>query len=490
MKWLKLSIFLTVLFIFFYLRLTPIINQTVPYTYDQGRDFLKAEEIIRNGNFTFIGPTTGIQGVYHGAWWYYILTIFYLFFNGLPIGFYYGLFILSTIAMVLFYFFIKKEFGWQTSLLFLLIITTGNFFIKLAFFTSNNTLSPLFVLLLIYSVYQFLKTKLNKYLFLISFSLGFIFEFEVASGILITISFFITSLFFKLFRKSYINLRKLVFFLSGIIIPISPRLLFELKNNFIQTKAFINFYIHPVATNQSSFFSTLTERTQLFLKYYLQLISQEKFYLGALFFLFFIYLFIKGRKNAKKKNTLLFFSLLTVVIFLVSLINRNNFFWDYYLDGVQFIILFIFILIFNLENRLQFVKNILLGTFIFIMLISFSKDLSNINIPLIGLRADDKIVRYFVEKSNNKYFCLRIYTPPVIPFTYYYLFSYYANHQKIKYPRQEFTNNQCYFIFDKESYQFRVDKWREQYIPKNSELNKIIKFENGTSVELWTLTKN
>ena len=169
MKWLKLSIFLTVLFIFFYLRLTPIINQTVPYTYDQGRDFLKAEEIIRNGNFTFIGPTTGIQGVYHGAWWYYILTIFYLFFNGLPIGFYYGLFILSTIAMVLFYFFIKKEFGWQTSLLFLLIITTGNFFIKLAFFTSNNTLSPLFVLLLIYSVYQFLKTKLNKYLFLISF---------------------------------------------------------------------------------------------------------------------------------------------------------------------------------------------------------------------------------------------------------------------------------------------------------------------------------
>ena len=234
----------------------------------------------------------------------------------------------------------------------------------------------------------------------------------------------------------------------------------------------------------------MTERTQLFLKYYLQLISQEKFYLGALFFLFFIYLFIKGRKNAKKKNTLLFFSLLTVVIFLVSLINRNNFFWDYYLDGVQFIILFIFILIFNLENRLQFVKNILLGTFIFIMLISFSKDLSNINIPLIGLRADDKIVRYFVEKSNNKYFCLRIYTPPVIPFTYYYLFSYYANHQKIKYPRQEFTNNQCYFIFDKESYQFRVDKWREQYIPKNSELNKIIKFENGTSVELWTLTKN
>ena len=109
------------------------------------------------------------------------------------------------------------------------------------------------------------------------------------------------------------------------------------------------------------------------------------------------------------------------------------------------------------------------------------------NVPLIGLRADNKIVNYFIEKTNNKYYCLKIYTPPVIPYTYYYLFSYYANHQKLKYPRQEFTNNQCYFIFDKEPYVFRVEKWRKENIPQNALLDKTIRYKNGTSIELWRI---
>lgn len=484
----KIFISLFVFFIFIYLRITPIINETIPYTYDQGRDFLKAEEIIRDKNITFIGPTTGIQGVHHGAWWYYILALFYLIFNGWPIGFYYGLFILSTIAIILFYFFVKRKFGWKSSLLFLLIITTGDFFVRLAFFTSNNTLSPLFVLLLIYSIYQFFKTESNKYLFLISFSLGFIFEFEVAFGIFMIISFLITSLFFKSLRNNYLNFKKLPFFVSGFIIPLIPRLLFEVKNNFIQTKAFINFYIHPTSTNQQSFLSTLIERAQIFFRYYFQLIPKENIYFGILLFLFFIYLLIKSIKKIKQneKKPILFFSLLILVIFLVSLLSRNNFFWDYYLDGVQFIILFILILIFNLNNQLKLAKDILLGVFLLTVLISF-KGLSNKNIPLVGLRADNKIVSYFVENSRNKYFCLRIYTPPVIPYTYYYLFSYYARHQKIKYPRQEFTNNQCYFIFDKEPYQFRVDKWREENIPKEAKLTTVQKIENGTTIESWSL---
>lgn len=55
---LETAVLLFFIFIFIYFRLIPIINQTVPYTYDQGRDFLKAEQIIRGKNLTFIGPTT------------------------------------------------------------------------------------------------------------------------------------------------------------------------------------------------------------------------------------------------------------------------------------------------------------------------------------------------------------------------------------------------------------------------------------------------
>ena len=107
-------------------------------------------------------------------------------------------------------------------------------------------------------------------------------------------------------------------------------------------------------------------------------------------------------------------------------------------------------------------------------------------IPLLGLRADSKIINYFVEKYPKDYFCLRIYTPPIIPYTYMYLLSYAADQQKIKYPKADFYKNQCYYIIDEDQYKFRVDKWREENIPKTARLSKIVKFENGTNIELWS----
>lgn len=483
-------LFLTIFIaIFIYLRLAPILNQTVPYTYDQGRDFLTVEKIVKDKNITFIGPTTGIQGVYHGAWWYYFLSFLYVIFDGWPLGFYLGLFILSSISILIFYFFVYKEFNWSAAMLFLLIVCTGDFFIRLSFFASNNTVSPLFVLLLIYSIYNFFKYKLNRYLFLISFSIGFIFEFEVAFGLFILFSFVITSIFFKLLRNVYLNIKKSIIFFSGFIIPFTPRLLFELKNNFIQTKALFNFYLHPTSTNSQSLFSTLIERYQLFIKYFFQLMPQENIYLGVIFSFLIIYLFRSQIRRTKEynKTAIKFFSTLIVILFFISLISRNNFFWEYYLDGIQFIILFIIILIFGLSNQLKITKNILLIILIVNTCLVFFQNLNAKYTPSIGLRADSKIVNFFVEKFPKDYFCVRIYTPPVIPYTYYYLFSYYANKQKIKYPKDDFYKNQCFFIIDQEPYKFRVEKWRKENIPDEARLNKIIKFENGTNIELWRI---
>ncbi|MFH0979684.1 MAG: hypothetical protein V1803_01920 [Candidatus Roizmanbacteria bacterium] len=109
MNKIKILITLFVFFIFFYLRITPIIHKTVPYTYDQGRDFLKAEEMIRDKNITFIGPTTGIQGVFHGVWWYYFLLIPYVLLSGWPQGFYLALFFINSLVNFGFFWFLKKK---------------------------------------------------------------------------------------------------------------------------------------------------------------------------------------------------------------------------------------------------------------------------------------------------------------------------------------------------------------------------------------------
>src|SRR3989338_10974880 len=157
-NWKIPAIFAFVFILFVYFRVKPIYFQTVPYTYDQGRDFLKAEEIVRYVNPTFIGPTTGIQGLHHGAWWYYFLSIIFFVFNGWPQGFYYGIFFFTLLSTFLFFLFLKKNFHFLTALLFLLMVTVSPYFIRISFFPGNNILTPSAVLLLIYSVYNFFKT--------------------------------------------------------------------------------------------------------------------------------------------------------------------------------------------------------------------------------------------------------------------------------------------------------------------------------------------
>ena len=111
--------------LFILTRINPLLTHKVAYTYDQGRDFLAASQIIDNKDLTFIGPTTGIIGLFHGAWWYYLLTVPYVLFQGLPIGFYYFnafIHLFSLIALIVFTY---LEFGLIISLFGALIVICG-----------------------------------------------------------------------------------------------------------------------------------------------------------------------------------------------------------------------------------------------------------------------------------------------------------------------------------------------------------------------------
>lgn len=482
MKLIKSLIFLIFILVFIYLRITPIINQTVPYTYDQGRDFLKVKEIIETKNFPFIGPTTGIQGVFHGVWWYYFLIPIYLIFNGWPQGFYFGLFILNLTIVLFFFFFLKRNYNFKTAIFFLGLISISEFFIKTAFYVSNNTLAPISVFLFIYFLYQFFDTRKAIYIFLTGICLGLILETELAFGLFIIPSFFIVYFIFKKFKK-------IIYIFIGLIIPSIPRLLFELKNNFLQSQSFINQLKNQNNPHPLQFFTEITERLNVFWKYWLSLFYKENILLAILFLLliFVSIILIKNKKNTKKTIFLFFIDLL-LVIFVLSLFYRNNFFWSYYLDGVQSLMIFILLNAFyflDKNKNLNLLTNLIIAGVIINNLFVITSFFKRKYIPLIGLRADQKIINYFVKNTNKDYFCLKIYTPPVIPYTYMYLLSYYADLGKIKYPKAEFYKNQCYFLIDKDEYQFRIEKWKQKNILPSAKLTKTIFFENGTKIEVW-----
>ena len=105
--------------------------------------------------------------------------------------------------------------------------------------------------------------------------------------------------------------------------------------------------------------------------------------------------------------------------------------------------------------------------------------------PAIGLRADVMTIDYLYKQTDNKDLCVRIYTPPIVPYTYNYLFSYYSKVKKFKEPVKDFKNNQCWYIIDKEPYAQRLLEWRKANIPEKASLLKSHTMENGTKLELW-----
>lgn len=482
----KIVLFLIIFGIFVYLRITPLLNQTVPYTYDQGRDFLKAEEIVRFKNMTFLGPTTGIMGLNHGSWWYYFLSIAYFLFNGHPLGFYYFMFIFSTIINLLFFYFLQKEYSFKTALLFLTVIATSPYFLSMSFAISNNTLILYIILGLIISVFYLFKNK-NKSLslFFVGLFLGFIHEFEVSFGLFIIPIFLLLILIFKKLRKIFLAKNGFLNFIFGLIIAFLPRILFEVKNGFSQTKTLINFIFSPKLHNPKPFNIVLNDRINLFINYFKSIFVEYNFYLTILALVIIISVFIFYKRILKRHLYLIFINLLIFFLFLISLFYKDNF-WANYYEGIHYLILFVFLISFYiLEKKHKIIAKVILIIFMTSTIIFFTKNIFIENNQIKDFKAIDKAVNYIIDKNEKKDFCVKIYTPPVIPYTYNYLFSYYSKIKNIPYPKEDWVNNQCYFIIEKDDYLFRVQEWIKNNLPENSQKISSLKINEDIKIELW-----
>ena len=100
-------------------------------------------------------------------------------------------------------------------------------------------------------------------------------------------------------------------------------------------------------------------------------------------------------------------------------------------------------------------------------------------IPFDGLQVHEAIVSHILKNQDqSKEYCLRVYTPSVIPHTYDYLFL--VNKMK---PSGEWVNGTCWFIVEADhmvetdSFISRRTRWLETNMPKdkNTVTTKTIK---------------
>ncbi|MFH0773508.1 MAG: hypothetical protein V1922_04320 [bacterium] len=464
---------------YIYYRIPSLLAHYVAYTYDQGRDFIAGANIILLHKIPFIGPTTGINGLFHGSWWYYLLTIPYLFFKGAPIGYYWFNFSVQFILLILFMLFLKKEFGRLTSLIFGLFVALAPYFIFISLFVGNNVMVlPSLVVFLMSNYYLFKNKKASLLLLFISgLSLALVGEFELSFGIFLIPLYVAAVLLFRSLRIVLFQ-KKGLFFLLGLIVGFIPRILFELKNSFTQTRVLLSFLLHPkLYNNPAPYLSRVSERWILFKGYYFEMFNERYFghvFLVTVLLIAVITVLSVIKRKSKIQPIFFFYLFLLGGLFFIATLYKD-FFWKNYYEGIQYIFLFVFISLIGqfVQKKYVLVKHVLLLSLLIglgVLSVNSALKTHQSKPPFDGLQVQEAVVNYINNNQDqSKEYCLRIYTPPVIPHTYNYLLLV----KKMK-PSSEWVNGTCWFIVESDSYKKRRDEWLQIHEPKDNNIVKTV----------------
>lgn len=339
MKKFEIGIFIIILVCAILLRFPLVIQGFFAFTYDQGRDLLEVQKLVGEHDPILIGPTTGLPGIFYGPWWYYFLGPIFLISGGNPtvITAIFGA--IGILTIFLLYLLIKKiTANVPVSLAVAAVAAMSQPFIT----SSSQIWSPSLVLPLMISYVFFLALIFEKpqpWKFLaLGITSGLVMDSGAAFGVVLTIATIISGIFFK----KYFWGKNYLFYFLGFLIILSPRIIFDIRNEFLITKSIIQEIQNPHIYQQKlAFVERLINRADLFLLNFAQTFSQSRKILSFLPLVFIIFTILKFWPQFKKNNVFRIILFIISIIYLLFVIYPDAV-WGYYLVGLPVLFMAIF----------------------------------------------------------------------------------------------------------------------------------------------------
>lgn len=180
--------------------------------------------------------------------------------------------------------------------------------------------------------------------------------------------------------------------------------------------------------------------------------------------------------KTKIQPVLFFYTYLLGGLFFLATLYKD-FFWKNYYEGIHYIFLFIFILLIGQQINKKYLvikRSILISLCLGLGIITLLSLTKTQKPPFDGLQVQEAVVNHIYKtQDQTKEYCVRVYTPSVIPHTYNYLFLV----KKMK-PSSEWVNGRCWFIVESDSYEKRRDDWLQVHTPKDKHTVKIKKVKD------------
>lgn len=254
-------IFLTILLVAAFLRFYKL-DQYMTFLGDEGRDALMIKRILTTFDIPLIGPPTSIGNMYLGPLYYYMMSLPMAIFWLSPLAAAGMVALIGTTTVGLIYYLSRKWFGPVSAIIAALLYAISPVTIIYSRSSWNPNPTPFFALLTILGLYQLNQTKNFLWLGLIGASFAFALQMHYLALILLPI---IGVLYFyelvKLIKEKKSIKHPVLGTILGILVFLtlmSPLVIFDLKHNFINYRAFTTFFFEDRTTTVNlNIFNTL-----------------------------------------------------------------------------------------------------------------------------------------------------------------------------------------------------------------------------------------
>lgn len=394
------------------------------FYYDQGRDALVIWDFWHKGKFFLIGPTTGIEGIFRGPWYYWLIAPFYLAGKGNPV--WPAVFLaLSTVAASALAYIIGLKVHSRTAGIVAAFISLLSFhFMLSARWLSNPTPMFLISMLLVISLIWIRENKKWAWV-LTGLMLGMAMQFGSAAEVF----YFPAVLVFALLNRSNLpDLKTGLLATGAVILSFLPQIVFDLRHDGI-LRGEVSKFLFLENSFKASFWEVVKMRLPFYRDVFFPKIFPISANLRSLATVYSLFLFVYFAKRfVIDKNLqpilLLLFSPLIGMLFFQG--NNGNI-YDYYFTGYYMV----FVLAISVVLA-EFAKNRLGKASLLVFLSAFLLDNIYITKSYITSGADGpaaimlgnqlQSVDSVFRMAQDREFNVDVYVPPVIPYAYDYLF--------------------------------------------------------------------
>lgn len=469
----KLIIFILIIGVIYRLILTA--DGNFLFNMDNARDMVDVREMVVLGKLRLTGPTSAIEGLFNGPAWYYLLALPFILSGGDP----YASIIMEIALWAAGGFFLLKLVSRWGKFLVVPVGTVwiaSNYVVLTNLYAFNPNPVVLLTPLLVYLLVEYLQKGQGIFIILAFFLAGLFFNFEMNFGVF-TPFIILTGLIFT--KK--IECLKDKWFWAGVgvfVLTILPQVLFDLRHEFIMSKAVLNHLgqsgdvniLHRIQMIAVSFYNSFVPTLMnhkffawiilgLFLTVKLDQVAKISFIFIALPFLG--YLFLPVTVNSWHLGA----EMAAAVILIAYLLHKLRIGW----------ILAILIIWFGLTNIANF----------------FLNDWGKPNLDPSLFKNEIAAIDYVYKYANGRNFKVYTYLPSVYDYPYQYLFWWHGQKKYGYIPGEyAYAPNKPQYIPSQDKFQGEKNNLSDLvFLIKEPDRNDTRSGWEGSFVNLETVTE-